>query len=676
MYQPYDYQLECLDRLSAARQAGRRRGLVVMASGLGKTVTTAFDVKKWRAENDGRFLYLCDKNDVLYQAHTTFQEVFGGENEFGYFHGQEKRLEGVAGVFASFQTIVKYLKSIPREEFGYVVVDESHHSHAESYRPVIEHFLPNWKLGITATPDRHDTKDIREIYGQELFSLPLDAAIARGLLTAVDYRLLAGEIHLENAGKIQLKELNRALSSSDNDAEIARIISQTAAEFEEPRILIFTPSLERCEEICQSVPGSLAIHSRLPIKERLVRTELFRQGIVKAAVTVDCFNEGIDIPQANLVVFLRSTESETVFYQQLGRGLRRSQGKSKVVVLDFVANCERLRIVQELWRRVERVSKKRGETRVRNPRENVQGPVPSSLRLNETANEVLDLFERIRDRVVSDIPYLVEEYSEKNAESADRVRLKSTKELLWRCQKCQEEWQESPRRRASGSKCPACEEEGKAEKEEMERATRTKVDLPLKYPSIAAEYLPSNPYLPNEVINGVGELAVWKCQNVSCGEEWTENVPSRIFRSRLGHGCPECFTLSTLNQLSLEHPEIFAEYSKENRLPTEYPRWQCASCSHKWTTSIKRRLEGKICPACSGSTLTKATRLDLVAPELVPELCFPDGAAYININSVRKRLWRCGSCQHKWLASPKERVSARACPKCNATPSLPKSETS
>ena len=95
MYQPYDYQLECLDRLSAARQAGRRRGLVVMASGLGKTVTTAFDVKKWRAENDGRFLYLCDKNDVLYQAHTTFQEVFGGENEFGYFHGQEKLTGGI-----------------------------------------------------------------------------------------------------------------------------------------------------------------------------------------------------------------------------------------------------------------------------------------------------------------------------------------------------------------------------------------------------------------------------------------------------------------------------------------------------------------------------------------------------------------------------------------------------
>src|SRR5690348_16549194 len=197
MFVPYDYQQDCLGRLQAAREAGAKKGLVVMASGLGKTVKVAFDVKQWKESNAGRFMYLCDQNDILYQARTTFEAITEKDLSFGYFHGQEKKVRGMDGVFASFQTMEKHYHSFDPKEFSYIVVDESHHSHAETYRSVIQYFKPEWLFGVTATPDRMDGQDIRDIYGPELFYLPLETAMADGLLTPVDYRMMTDEINLD-----------------------------------------------------------------------------------------------------------------------------------------------------------------------------------------------------------------------------------------------------------------------------------------------------------------------------------------------------------------------------------------------------------------------------------------------------------------------------------------------
>ncbi len=663
MFEPYDYQSDCLGRLVVARQEGKKKGLVVMASGLGKTVTVAFDVKQWRAQNTGRFLYLCDQNDILYQARTTFEAVLENSLSFGYFHGQEKKVHGMDGVFASFQTMEKHFGSFDPKEFPYVVVDESHHSHAETYKSVIDHFQPEWLFGVTATPDRMDGQDIRDIYGPELFYLPLEVAMADGLLTPVDYRMLTDEINLDGVlaqpgARLTVSDLNKRIFVPKRDDEIAGIIAQHAAEFADPRIIVFSSSLDRCDQLCQSLPSSLAIHSRLPVKERNVRTELFRQGLVNTVVTVDCFNEGIDIPQANVVVFLRSTESPNIFFQQLGRGLRRSEGKDRVIVLDFVANCDRIKMVQGLWKKVETERKNRessGRSHSRGAgRTNLK---VDQLQFNEKVVKVLDLLERLRPKYISEIPRLAREYSSKNEVPADRVYARTPAELWWKCTECDYEWLAKGSRRLQGSKCPACE--GKVVTAEN--------NLAACYPQLVKEYSPKNDLPATQMAVHSSFPLLWKCTDTQCGCEWVEIGASRVRRFIAGHGCPECYEQSSLNELSVEHPDVFQEYSAElNPLPSTVPWWKCSTCGYEWRGRTTGRMKGKGCPVCTGKVVTNETRLDLIYPSLATELV-PGRlhiAQYVSVHSDRLQHWYCPYCAYRWYASPKKRIADRSCPRC------------
>lgn len=409
MFIPFPYQVECLDTLQEVYDRGGDRALMVMASGLGKTVTMAFDAKRWREGHGGRVLFLCHNNDILYQAKTTFEAVNGPAYSYGYFHGEEKHLHNVDFLFASLQTMERYTDYFDPSEFAYVVVDESHHSQANTFRATIEHFRPRFLLGATATPDRLDELNIREIFGSEVYSLPLEEAMVRGLVTPVDYRLQTDEIQIERAlkageKKISLTELNRRIFVPRRDEEIAKIIARHASEFGDPRVMIFCTSIKHCEHLAQYVPNSFAIHSRISEKERAVKLELFRQGIIGTVLTVNAFNEGIDIPQANVIVFLRATTSRAIFLQQLGRGLRRSKGKDKVIVLDFVVNCERVKIVHALWRDIE-------EALPRYPAERESaGASQSPMMLNvdsveftETVIPLLKLMERLRQGYTKEV---------------------------------------------------------------------------------------------------------------------------------------------------------------------------------------------------------------------------------------------------------------------------------
>lgn len=226
---------------------------------------------------------------------------------------------------------------------------------------------------MTATPDRLDEQDIREIFGEEVYSLPLEEAMAKGYLSPVDYRLMTDEIQLlktieTERGRLSISHLNRKIFIPRRDEEIARIIGRNITEVDNPRTIIFCNSVKHCEHMAQFVENSFPIHSRIPEKEREVRLEMFRHGLITTVLTVDCFNEGIDIPEANVIAFLRSTDSATIFFQQLGRGLRKNDGKEKVIVLDFVANCERIRMVADLKQSVkqelEKARKGNGESAV------------------------------------------------------------------------------------------------------------------------------------------------------------------------------------------------------------------------------------------------------------------------------------------------------------------------
>ncbi len=396
-YVPRPYQQQALQAIAKARREGRNLALVVMASGLGKTLLSAFDVQRFLEAQGGRVLYLCHQNDILAQAREKFESVLGMNYSYANLNGYEKDFQDADFIFASFQIMRDWRVAFFPNEFAYIVVDESHHSEAPTYRPTLDYFKPKFMLGITATPDRADLKDIKRIYGQEVFNLALEDALAEGLLTSVDYRLMTDEIQnvssfKTSVGKISISALNRAIFVPKRDEEIVRLIEEKVVGIKNPRIIIFAPSIVYCDHFAKLMTGAAAIHSHMESGPQQSRLKAFRAGKLRALVTVDKFNEGIDLPDANVVVFLRSTSSRTIFLQQLGRGLRLSPGKVQVLVLDFVANCERLEMIQNLWRRVEAAYEKLpGLTR--------EKPISvkvGSVHFDEIVLDVLDILAQIR----------------------------------------------------------------------------------------------------------------------------------------------------------------------------------------------------------------------------------------------------------------------------------------
>ncbi len=360
--EPRIEQLECLDAIQEARVRGQERALVQMATGLGKTTILAADVKRFLEEHpDARVLFLCHQNDILDQARERFERVIGPGHSYGNFTGEgEKDYHEVDCLFASFQAMREWRVAFNEDEFDYVVVDESHHGKARTYEPTLRHFKPKFMVGVTATPDRHDLQNIREIFGEEIFRLPLEEAIARGLLATVDYRVFTDDEairkvvarHRHIKERLTKSKLNRTIFLPQRDEEMARIILERAEELDNPKRIIFCPSIEYAEEFAQYFEGAAPLHSKLPKWEQDKYIQQFKAGEINTILTVDMFNEGMDVPDANQIVFLRTTQSRTVFLQQLGRGLRLYPGKDSVQVLDFVANCDRLTMLDELWRNI------------------------------------------------------------------------------------------------------------------------------------------------------------------------------------------------------------------------------------------------------------------------------------------------------------------------------------
>lgn len=401
------HQNEALQGLTNVRKRHQSRALVVMASGLGKTVTAALDVARFRRQHPkARTLFLCHQNDILEQAQEEFTQVFPlSRYTMGFYHGQQKdNAHDVDFLFASFQTMREWRRSFKRKEFDYVVVDESHHSPAPTYEPTIKYFQPKFLLALTATPERTDLDDIRRIYGDEAYNLPLEDALARGLLTKIDYRLVTDEIAYQKiietpAGKLSVKDINSRFFIKKRDEEIVNILMKHIKRIKRPRVMIFCRTTRHCDRLAKIIPGAVAIHSNMARPEQKLRLEQFREGSRGIVLTVDKFNEGIDVPEANVIVFLRSTAAPIVFYQQLGRGLREHHSKEKVLVLDFVANCERLVMLDSLWTDVQKRRKEIGKYEKIEPFNVNVGRV----QFTETAQKILDLLRQIRQGYTKEI---------------------------------------------------------------------------------------------------------------------------------------------------------------------------------------------------------------------------------------------------------------------------------
>ena len=256
--------------------------------------------------------------------------------------------------------------------------------------------------GMTATPVRIDMKDIRDIFGPEIYSHDLEEALVDRLLTPVDYFIMADEIVDKGELRIpphlvSIQQLNRVFFARKRDEEIVRTILEKTSDVPNPRIMIFCPSIRHAESFAVRMPGAVVIHSRVPLTERRERIDLYRRGIVSCAVTIDQFNEGVDIPEANVLIFLRSTQSRTVFFQQLGRGLRKVPGKKRVLVLDFVANCERLEMLSKFRKRLQVAEHPRG-----GPHRTFAVNM-SNVVFEERAREVVELLHKVKEGLTKEV---------------------------------------------------------------------------------------------------------------------------------------------------------------------------------------------------------------------------------------------------------------------------------
>lgn len=353
------YQEKACERLyDALQETGR--GQIVLATGLGKTVVMA-EVAARLFEHgglsEGRILVMADKRELVRQLQIGFWSQLPKSVPTHLLAPEEEPAFWEGVTFATVQTVQSRLDDLP--SFDAVFVDEAHHVGSKTYQDVIERLKPKRLAGVTATPWRGDGFDIDEILGQPLERVGIADGLRLGYLSNVDYRLLADNLDWEmvqqqSAYGYTLSELNRRLIIPTRDEEAARAIAACFKDEGRKAALVFSPSVEHADHFTAILRlFGLRVESlygtHLP-RERDRTLSQFKSGQIDVLCTVDLFNEGMDVPDVDLIAFMRATHSRRIFVQQLGRGLRISGKKDKVVVLDFVTDLRRLAEVVELER--------------------------------------------------------------------------------------------------------------------------------------------------------------------------------------------------------------------------------------------------------------------------------------------------------------------------------------
>jgi len=336
--EPHGIQEEALDALNRTRMAGNKAGLVVMATGLGKTWLAAFDSVKFK-----NVLFVAHREEILHQAMQTFRRIRPDARLGVYAGGQFDKHADV--LFASVQTLsrVNHLRQFAPDRFDYIVVDEFHHAAASTYRKLIDHFEPQFLLGLTATPERSDGGDLLALCGENLvFRCDLVDGINRELLSPFKYYGVQDDVDFTNipwrSGKFDLESLEnevitakRAASAFDQwikrgeNCALAFCVSKRHADY-------------MANYFVQYGVSAVAVHSGADSAPRTLSLEQLASGQLKIIFAVDMFNEGVDVPAIDTVMMLRPTESKILWLQQFGRGLRRSAGKTHLAVIDFIGN--------------------------------------------------------------------------------------------------------------------------------------------------------------------------------------------------------------------------------------------------------------------------------------------------------------------------------------------------
>jgi superfamily II DNA or RNA helicase len=350
---PWPFQREMLDRLQTERERHHRyRNLVVAATGTGKTIVAAFDYQRLRGQyKDASLLFIAHRREILSQSLAAYRAVLR-DGAFGELLVDGQRPQAGRHVFASVQSLAQVdLAEISPESFDVVVVDEFHHAAAPTYTRILTHLKPRILLGLTATPERTDGESVLDWFdGRIAVELRLWDALDRGLLCPFQYFGLhdgtdLSGLHWSRRG-YDIPELENLYTG--NHARVSLILQAIKDKVTNPltmRALGFCVSVAHARfmaaECSRRGLPSVAVSAETPGDLRDTALRSLRDGSINVVFCVDLFNEGVDLPQVDTVLFLRPTESALVFLQQLGRGLRRSETKSCLTVLDFIGHASR-----------------------------------------------------------------------------------------------------------------------------------------------------------------------------------------------------------------------------------------------------------------------------------------------------------------------------------------------
>lgn len=412
---PRKYQSQIIQEAVNQYNIGKNKILIEMATGLGKTYTVALLIKELtkNISQRPRIMFVAHQIEILLQSVTAFKNVFGvGSYSFSAcFSGSFP--EETDFVFASFDTLYGQLGDLKKETFDYIIVDEAHHTPARTYSEVVKNFSPKLLIGLTATPYRSDERNVTDFFGGR------DGHIGKyDLVWGLKHKKLAFPkylVLLDDLDQSKIDQLDSGLSVSDldkrlflhkKDEEVVKIIETTVINknIENVKGIVFCRNIRHLKYLLGffEMGTATCVHSKMNDQERRENIRNFREGEYKYILVCDLFNEGIDIPETNLLIFMRYTGSRTIWLQQLGRGLRKTPNKEYVHVLDFVGSLERLNEVKALSKAVKnkKLEKEHLEdTEEKNDKKQVVHDGSLEVHYSESAAKVLKLIEELKYRL-------------------------------------------------------------------------------------------------------------------------------------------------------------------------------------------------------------------------------------------------------------------------------------
>lgn len=344
--QPNAMQVAALQSIAALRESGARRGLVISATGTGKTMLAALDV---RAASPKKVLFVAHREQILDRAITEFRQVLdNGQNEYGKVVGSSREFERKF-VFSTVQTLSQadVLSQIDPDSFDYVLIDEVHRAAAPSYQRLMEYLNPSFLLGLTATPERSDGKNIFELFDFNVpYEIRLGPALEQKMLAPFHYYGVADFTFDDGTTTSEFTTLSRLVEVERVDY-VLQAIDRYGQAGVAPRGLIFCSGKDEARQLSRELNlrefrgrrlRTVALTGDDDVASRERCVQQLEAGDLDYILTIDIFNEGVDIPSVNQVIMLRQTQSSIIFVQQLGRGLRKAPGKEYVVVIDFIGN--------------------------------------------------------------------------------------------------------------------------------------------------------------------------------------------------------------------------------------------------------------------------------------------------------------------------------------------------